>query len=59
VDLCPSVTTQALKGTKGNEGNDMDVTKMSSGQRKGEATRIDMVEANQLYAELPRPYNSF
>jgi hypothetical protein len=34
------------------------VTKMSSGQRKGEATRIDIVEANQLYAELPRPYNS-
>jgi hypothetical protein len=32
---------------------------MSSGQRKGEATRIDIVEANQLYAELPRPYNSF
>jgi hypothetical protein len=37
----------------------LSVTKMSSGQRKGEATRIDIVEANQLYAELPRPYNSF
>jgi hypothetical protein len=39
--------------------SDRGVTKMSSGQRKGEATRIDIVEANQLCAELPRPYNSF
>jgi hypothetical protein len=60
VNLCPilNLSINQLPYTFTYISN-LGVTKMSSGQLKGEATRIDSVEANQLYAELPRPYNSF